>query len=128
MSIFGFGSAPKYENLSPHAVAELLAQNACYLVDVRTPREFIQYRIAGAHLLPIQELAERSAEIPKNSGKTIVIICEHGIRSANACATLTKSGWTNCANMSGGMAEWLDCTLPVASGREPDAVSLRPIN
>jgi sulfur dioxygenase len=90
------------------------------------PGEFQRHRIAGAHLLPLQELASRQAEIGKTPDKTIVFICEHGVRSAKACSVLMKAGWSKCANMSGGMAEWLDCGLPVNSGDEPDAESLKP--
>ena len=117
---------PDYENFSPAIVAALLARGACYVIDVRTREEFLSHRIAGAHLLPIQELNERFGEIPKSPDRTMVFVCEHGIRSRNACAAMSKAGWQRCANMSGGMAEWLDEKLPVAAGEAADSTSLRP--
>src|SRR5581483_4460308 len=103
---------PDYDNLSPKTVADMIARGACYVVDVRTPPEFEQHRIAGAFLLPVQELHERCDEIPRSPDRIVVLVCEHGIRSRNACAALTQAGWKRCANMSGGMAEWLDEKLP----------------
>jgi rhodanese-related sulfurtransferase len=114
------------ENLSPLDARKLIDAGECYVVDVRTPEEFEMHRIAGAHLLPVQELQQRHPEIPRESPKKILIYCEHGVRSAGTCQVLAQNGWKNLINMTGGMAEWLEEDLPVARGTEPDAISLRP--
>jgi len=115
-----------YENLTPTEAAALIKSGNCYVIDVRTPREFESHRIAGAHLLPVQELRERHGEIPRDCPKKLLIICEHGVRSVGACQVLAENGWTNLVNMSGGMAEWTDAGLPVASGNEADFPFLGP--
>ncbi|HYG77650.1 MAG TPA: rhodanese-like domain-containing protein [Planctomycetota bacterium] len=115
-----------YENVSPEDAAKMIDAGQCHVVDVRTPEEFEMHRIRGAHLLPVQELQQRHAEIPRESAKKILIYCEHGVRSSGVCQILAQNGWKNLVNMSGGMAEWLDAGLPAARGREPDGVSLKP--
>ena len=115
-----------FENIPPQIAAAMIEAGECYVIDVRTAEEFIQHRIAGAHLLPIQELQERHAEIPRDADKKLLILCEHGVRSVSACHALADHGWKNIINMSGGMAVWIDCGLPVSSGTDADRKDLRP--
>src|SRR5688500_15787763 len=103
-----------YENVPPQIAADMIQKSECYVVDVRTVEEFIMHRIAGAHLLPVQELQQRHGEIPRDADKPILILCEHGVRSAGTCEALARHGWKDLINMTGGMAEWLDAGLPVA--------------
>src|SRR5947207_109741 len=53
-----------YENVSPEEASKLVSDKSCFVIDVRTPAEFNAHRIAGAYLLPIQELNARYTEIP----------------------------------------------------------------
>ncbi|HLX62823.1 MAG TPA: rhodanese-like domain-containing protein [Planctomycetota bacterium] len=101
-----------YRSLPPKAAAELLRTQDALLFDVRTPPEFESHHIQGAVLLPIQELQTRHPEIPRDSKRPILIVCEHGIRSVHACRALSEAGWTNLINVSGGMAAWMEEGLP----------------
>ncbi len=76
------------------------------VLDVREPAEFTGPlgRIRGATLVPLGELAQRAAELPK--GKPIVTVCRAGSRSAHATAILTKAGFIEVANLPGGMLRW----------------------
>jgi rhodanese-related sulfurtransferase len=115
-----------YENISPDEASKLIAEKSCFVIDVRTPPEFQAHRVAGAYLLPMQELNQRHTEIPKAPKKKLLFICEHGVRSLRCCAALAEAGWEKCVNMSGGMAAWIDAGLPVVSGSGPDHEDLRP--
>jgi rhodanese-related sulfurtransferase len=115
-----------YETIPPEIAAKMIDDGECYVVDVRTPAEFESHRVAGAHLLPIQELNERHAEIPREADKKILIYCEHGVRSVKTCSALAQAGWKNLLNMSGGMAHWIEAGLPVASGSTADKVKRGP--
>lgn len=115
-----------YENVTPDVAAKMIERGECFVIDVRTKPEFLSHRIPGAYLLPLQELAQRHPEIPRASTKKLLLVCEHGVRSRNACAGLAQGGWKSLVNMSGGMAEWLECNLAFASGETQDAVDLGP--
>jgi rhodanese-related sulfurtransferase len=117
---------PAFEEVSPRDAAQMIERGECYVIDVRTPYEFAQYRIAGAHLLPVQELRERHGEIPRAPEKKLLVYCEHGVRSAGTCQVLAENGWTRLVNMDGGMDAWMQAGLPHASGSATDAVRLGP--
>lgn len=75
-----------------------------FLLDVRTPQEFVQDgRVAQATLIPLQELEQRLNELPTD--KPIVCICRSGNRSAAACDLLRSRGFT-AVNVAGGMRAW----------------------
>lgn len=75
------------------------------LLDVRTPEEYqILGHIPGARLLPIHLLPD-SIGVLDPERKTVVI-CEHGIRSADASHYLANNGFRQVFNLAAGMAEW----------------------
>ena len=90
--------------VEPHWLEENLGK-VCVL-DVREPNEFTGPlgHIRGATLLPLGELAAKAKELPKD--KPIVAVCRAGSRSAHATAILQKAGFTEFANLPGGMLRW----------------------
>ena len=86
-------------------------QDNFLLVDVRTPREY-EYdgHIAGSRLIPLSALQARMSELPQD--KKVVFICRSGARSQTACDLLAGQGFTNIANLSGGMFAWKRSNLP----------------
>jgi phage shock protein E len=60
------------------------------LVDVRTPEEFAMGHIQGARNIPVQEIAQRFAEIPRGE---VVLYCRSGARSASAAQFLRSQGY-----------------------------------
>lgn len=75
------------------------------LLDVRTLPEFLQLgHLPNAHLLPVQELPARVGELDPQA-KTVVI-CQHGVRSWDACQYLAARGFTQLYNLTHGMAAW----------------------
>ncbi|SKA15719.1 Glyoxylase, beta-lactamase superfamily II [Enhydrobacter aerosaccus] len=90
--------------VEPHWLEENLGK-VCVL-DVREPDEFTGPlgHIRGAMLVPLGELAQRAAELPRD--KPIVAVCRAGSRSAHATAILQKAGFSDVANLPGGMLRW----------------------
>ena len=85
------------------------------LVDVREESEYHGElgHIAGARLIPLKELPERTGELGDARSSDIVAICRVGVRSATAAAILTGLGFEHVWNLKGGMIEWKDAQLPV---------------
>jgi len=82
-------------------------------VDVRMPREFEVASVAGTTLLPLHELPQRFAELDR--GQPMVVMCHHGIRSAQAVAFLRSQGFPLARNLTGGIAAWardVDGSIP----------------
>ncbi len=83
------------------------------VLDVRQPEEYRQLRIAGAKLIPLNELHHRMSELPQN--REIVCVCASGNRSRSASKILMKAGYT-AFDMQGGMLAWRRAKLPVQKG------------
>lgn len=85
------------------------AKNNILLLDVRTATEFEGplSHIAGAVLLPIQELEQRVDELNEHKEKEIIVICRSGNRSQTGTRILISHGF-NAVNMLGGMKAWND--------------------
>ncbi|SHH94286.1 FAD-dependent oxidoreductase [Ferrimonas marina] len=70
------------------------------LLDVRNPGELSRTgTIAGAINIPVDQLRERLAELPKD--KTILVFCQVGLRGHVATKLLTNSGF-QAKNLTGG--------------------------
>lgn len=100
-----------YQNLPPSEAHDVLQKNpAVQVLDVRTPPEYEMYRIAGAMLVPIDEIEARHQELDPET--TYLVTCEHGMRSVATCEFLTAMGFPNLINLVGGMAQWIGEGLP----------------
>ena len=92
------------ENIRPDQENEKIESGEdIFSLDVRTPGENAVQAIKGSHLIPLQELGHRMNELPKD--KDIVIYCRIGSRSASACASLARQGFT-VKNLEGGIMLW----------------------
>lgn len=80
------------------------------LVDVREPHEYQIARIPGSQLIPLGTIASRSGELDPDA--EIVLQCKGGVRSAQALAVLQSQGFTNLANLKGGILAWSDDVDP----------------
>jgi sulfur dioxygenase len=89
---------------------------ALQIVDVREPQEFVDClgHLADARLVPLSQLTSRLDELDRE--RPVVAVCRSGVRSAQASVLLGKAGFTQVANLAGGMLRWRAEGLPVASG------------
>ncbi len=96
--------------IEPEWVAEHLAQ--VHILDVRQPGEMHESlgSIAGAQLMPLDELEARVAEVPTD--KPVVAVCHAGSRSGQATVILRRAGVARCANLRGGLLLWSQLGLP----------------
>ncbi len=86
-------------------------------IDVRTPEEYAAGHIPGAKLIPLDELEQRLAEVPRD--RQVYLYCRSGHRSAKAAEILAKHGFTNIENVQGGMLAWQQAGYPVKKGMQP---------
>ena len=91
----------KYEELQN----KLNAQENFVLLDVRTQEEFDAGHIAGAILLPYDEIALKAATVLPDKEKEIVLYCRSGRRSAIAKKALVELGYKDVEDF-GGINRW----------------------
>ncbi|MHC0063975.1 rhodanese-like domain-containing protein [Nostoc sp. UIC 10890] len=75
------------------------------LVDVREPEELAIASIEGFVNLPLSQFTEWGDQVPTlfNPQAETLVLCHHGIRSAQMCQWLIAQGFTNVQNISGGI-------------------------
>lgn len=83
------------------------------LLDVREPDEIATASLAWATVIPMGEIPERLAELPAD--KPIYVLCRSGARSGRVTQFLTQNGYTDVANVTGGILAWskeIDPSVP----------------
>ncbi len=87
------------------AKANLDADEAIVLLDVRTKTEYDDRHIPGSVLVPLNELYKKaSGAIPKKDS-TVYVYCRSGRRSYAAAEVLMELGYENVYDM-GGLDDW----------------------
>ena len=99
-----FYSSPE---ITVRELARQIAENAesLQLIDVREPEETSLAFIEGFTILPLSQFSQWSETITTRfdpEAETIVL-CHHGIRSAQMCQWLLSQGFSNVKNVAGGI-------------------------
>jgi sulfur-carrier protein adenylyltransferase/sulfurtransferase len=94
-----------YSTITPAELeARLRRGDEFVLIDVREPVEHEMARIEGARLLPLSLFNEWAGTL--DPADEIVVMCHHGIRSAQVCAFLARQGFRKLSNLAGGIDRW----------------------
>lgn len=99
------------ELVSPAAYQADFEPGEHILLDVRTPEEFASGHIEGAINIPVEELAQRVAEVP--TGQPVVVYCRTGNRSSSAARILANAGFNTVYDIQGGTVNWAREGLPL---------------
>lgn len=103
------------QNLSAVQARDMLEQEEKpFLLDVRTPQEYLEVRLQDATLIPIDQLVKRIAEIPKE--RPILVYCAVGSRSSQVTSYLARAGYGPVYNLYGGIWAWQLRGYPVLKG------------
>ena len=102
------------ERVSAPLAAEQIAAGDPLIVDVRAPREREQKHVAGSVHVPLNQLADRMAELPRD--RPILVYCAGGYRSSIAASLLKRRGFPRVGEIAGGIAAWEAAQLPLVSG------------
>ncbi|MBA4020213.1 MAG: CoA-disulfide reductase [Pirellula sp.] len=106
VNMLGFVAAGLLRGDHPQTDVEavLADPTAALLVDVRTPTEFAAGRLPGAVNIPVDELRDRLAEIPRD--RNVTVYCQVGQRGYLATRILLQNGY-RVHNLAGGFKTWL---------------------
>ena len=95
-----------YEQITPAEAKALMdSEPDSVILDVRTPAEFAAGHIAGAILIPDDEIGEKAESILTDKEQLILVYCRSGRRSKNAANELAALGYTNIKEF-GGIMDW----------------------
>lgn len=99
----------------PVAEAVKRREQGDFILDVRQTSEWEEYHIPGSTLIPLNELAGRQNEVPKDS--EVVVVCRSGSRSEKGREILMNAGFEKVTNMRGGLLQWRVDGYPTVSGK-----------
>jgi rhodanese-related sulfurtransferase len=85
-----------------------------FILDVREQDEWNTVHIPGATLIPLGQLANRLAEVPKD--QEVVVVCRSGNRSQEGRNILLQAGFEQVTSMGGGMNDWTAKGYPTTTG------------
>jgi rhodanese-related sulfurtransferase len=86
-----------------------------FMLDVRTQSEWNEYHVPGSTLIPLDTLASRLNELPRD--KEIIVVCRSGNRSAQGRDILRNAGFTTVTSLAGGLSNWKAQGFPTVSGQ-----------
>jgi rhodanese-related sulfurtransferase len=98
------------EPIDPETVQEMLNRGEAVLIDVRDAGPFTEAHPHGATNVPIDQLADRAAELPDDV--TVVVSCGGGTRGGRGATILNDLG-IEAKTMATGLRGWRAAGLPV---------------
>ena len=102
-------------------VPELTAQRASgdgpVIIDVRGAESWGKGHIENARHIPLDQLEARARELPADKAQRVVVYCGDGSTLGPAgTAKLLSMGYSNVANLSGGIEAWRAAGQKVLTG------------
>lgn len=102
-----------FRSISPQEALRMLNQREDIIfLDVRTPKERSGGYIPGSRLVAFGDVVTGKLELPED--KPILLVCAVGGRSFFAGQILSKKGYSEVYNLSGGVRNWSRSGLPLA--------------
>lgn len=111
--LFYSGPKPTAVDVEPAKFEELSKQPGAVLLDVRSGFEFGGDKIAGAKNISFTSKDFKQEAEKLDKGKTYLVYCASGSRSAGAVSVLKALGFTKIYNLKGGIDNWKDAGKPV---------------
>lgn len=97
-----------YDSIVVDELAKRLADgNRPFLVDVRPGEMYEKGHVPGSINIPLEELPERTGEIPDDRDASIVMVCGIGKFSKHSVLFMKSMGYRNVKSLKGGVNEWV---------------------
>lgn len=101
-----------FRSITPQEAMRMLqSRDDIIFLDVRTPKERSRGYIPGSQLVAFNDIAMGKVPLPKE--KPILLVCAVGGRSYFAGQVLSKKGYKEVYNLSGGVKKWYQSGLPL---------------
>jgi rhodanese-related sulfurtransferase len=106
----GASSGEYTREISPQDLNAMIG-NGAMVVDVRQREEYAAGHIANSLSIPLDELDARLSTLP--SDRTIITVCQTGVRSMQALYILQEAGFPQIASLQGGIDAWVSAGYPL---------------
>jgi rhodanese-related sulfurtransferase len=94
-----------FSQITVEDLAQCLDNPTIQFIDVREPWEVETASLKPFQNFPLSQFSEWSEQIYSqlDPETETVVLCHHGVRSAQMCGWLVQQGFTNVKNISGGI-------------------------
>lgn len=104
--------------ISPSDLKHLLDEHPdLRVVDVRSGAEYESMHIKGTYNLPLTDLPDVAPQVA-GLDAPLVLVCQSGVRAAQAEQVLAKNGCTRVKILDGGVNAWEKAGFAVNKGRQ----------
>ncbi|MGI9537568.1 MAG: rhodanese-like domain-containing protein [Desulfocapsaceae bacterium] len=111
---------PVFRTVSAAEAAELVkTRENLQIIDVRTPQERKQFRIADSKLVPVGDVIRGVFEADPD--QPLMLICAVGGRSYVAGKVMFARGYREIYNLDGGIESWRRAGFPIETSPEETA-------
>ncbi|SDI18303.1 Rhodanese-related sulfurtransferase [Propionivibrio dicarboxylicus] len=94
----------------------LINREDAVVIDVREPFEYVEGHLPESRNIPLAQIEQRQGELEKYKEVPVILVCQTGARSSDACKKLEGLGFTRVHNLDGGVAAWRAAGLPLRKG------------
>jgi rhodanese-related sulfurtransferase len=95
------------------------------LIDVREPGEYAAEHLPGAKLLPLSQF--QPAQIDFDGNNKVVLYCQSGKRSHQAAQKLINAGFSDFAQLQGGITAWKELSYPTIINKNAPISLMRQV-
>ena len=100
-------------SLDPLEAVNVINHQEGVVVDVRPTADFVRGHIIHALNVPLNNLTKQINMLEKHKEQPLILNCDSGARSAQACKQLRSNGFTKVYNLRGGILAWESAGLPI---------------
>jgi rhodanese-related sulfurtransferase len=75
-----------------------------FILDVREPEEIAVAAFPNATHIPMGDIPSRLTELDPD--RETIVVCHHGVRSAQVAMYLARMGFERAVNLTGGIDAW----------------------
>ena len=94
----------------------LINREDAVVIDVRETSEYVEGHLPESRNIPFGQLEQRLGDLERRKDAPVILICQTGARSGEACKKLEALGFTRVHNLEGGVAGWRSAGLPLKKG------------
>ena len=111
--LFGRLAGGSASQVGAFEAVQLINRRDALIIDVRDKAEFAAGHAPNSRHIPLAELAGRLGELEKFKARPVLVNCAPGAAAAKACSALKQAGFKEVFALRGGMAGWVEASLPV---------------
>lgn len=95
---------------------QLINREDAAIIDVREMSEYVEGHLPQARNIPLGQLEHRLGDLEKRKDAPVILVCQSGGRSTEACKKLSDLGFSRVYTLEGGVAAWRSASMPLKKG------------